>query len=69
MANAALHKRMSTQANAHLPRALFLLLNPTCCGEPSQDSFVFSTSTSRYEYGEPGDPAYHRVVGAEMAAV
>ena len=41
---------MSTQADAHLP-PLFPVLDPTRCGEPSQDLFVFSTSTRRYEYG------------------
>ncbi|KAI0333863.1 hypothetical protein GY45DRAFT_1432004 [Cubamyces sp. BRFM 1775] len=50
-ANSALHKRTSTKADGKLP-PIFLLLDPTRCGEPSQDSFVFSTSTRRYEYGE-----------------
>ena len=52
-ANSALHKRVSTQADVHLPPPA-LLLDPTRRGEPShwQGSFVFSTSTRRYEYGE-----------------
>ena len=50
-ANSALHKRVSTKDDAHLP-PIFLLLDPTRCGDASQDSFVFSTSTRRYEYGE-----------------
>ncbi|KAI0629383.1 hypothetical protein C8Q77DRAFT_1161547 [Trametes polyzona] len=50
-ANSALHKRAQTAADADLP-PIFLLLDPTRCGEPSSDSFVFSTSTRRYEYGE-----------------
>ncbi|CDO78139.1 hypothetical protein BN946_scf184710.g4 [Trametes cinnabarina] len=50
-ANSALHKRAQTDADGTLP-PIFLLLDPTRCGEPSQDSFVFSTSTRRYEYGE-----------------
>ncbi|KAI0738504.1 hypothetical protein C8Q80DRAFT_1113269 [Daedaleopsis nitida] len=50
-ANSALHKRASTKEDSHLP-PIFLLLDPTRCGEPTGDSFVFSTSTRRYEYGE-----------------
>ncbi|KAI0773312.1 hypothetical protein BD413DRAFT_541087 [Trametes elegans] len=50
-ANSALHKRAQTDAEGNLP-PIFLLLDPTRCGEPSGDSFVFSTSTRRYEYGE-----------------
>lgn len=50
-ANAALHKREQTDADEGLP-PIFLLLDPTRCGEPAADSFVFSTSTRRYEYGE-----------------
>ena len=50
-ANSALHKRASTDNDAHLP-PIYLLLDPTRCGEASGDSFVFSTSTRRYEYGE-----------------
>ena len=50
-ANSALHKREPTAQDGNLP-PIFLLLDPTRCGEPSGDSFVFSTSTRRYEYGE-----------------
>ncbi|KAI0675815.1 hypothetical protein C8Q78DRAFT_1006678 [Trametes maxima] len=50
-ANASLHKRTPTAADGNAP-PLFLLLDPTRCGEPTEDSFVFSTSTRRYEYGE-----------------
>ncbi|KAI0831805.1 hypothetical protein BC628DRAFT_1311075 [Trametes gibbosa] len=50
-ANSALHKRTQTGKDKNLP-PIFLLLDPTRCGEPSGDSFVFSTSTRRYEYGE-----------------
>ncbi|KAI8996425.1 hypothetical protein BD414DRAFT_477931 [Trametes punicea] len=50
-ANSALHKRAPTDADGNLP-PIFLLLDPTRCGEPSQDSFVFTTSIRRYEYGE-----------------
>ncbi len=50
-ANSALHKREQTAQDGNLP-PVFLLLDPTRCGEPSGDSFVFSTSTRRYEYGE-----------------
>ncbi|RPD59037.1 hypothetical protein L226DRAFT_489066 [Lentinus tigrinus ALCF2SS1-7] len=50
-ANSALHKREQSAQDGNLP-PIFLLLDPTRCGEPSGDSFVFSTSTRRYEYGE-----------------
>ena len=50
-ANAALHKRAPKEGEGNLP-PVFLLLDPTRCGEPSGDAFVFSTSTRRYEYGE-----------------
>ncbi|KAI0349349.1 hypothetical protein OH77DRAFT_1594287 [Trametes cingulata] len=50
-ANSALHKRAQAEGDEGLP-PIFLLLDPTRCGEPSGDSFVFSTSTRRYEYGE-----------------
>ncbi|PIL24715.1 hypothetical protein GSI_12601 [Ganoderma sinense ZZ0214-1] len=50
-ANAALHKRVPAEGDVNLP-PIFLLLDPTRCGQPSGDAFVFSTSTRRYEYGE-----------------
>ena len=50
-ANAALHKRTPAEGDGNLP-SIFLLLDPTRCGEPNGDAFVFSTSTRRYEYGE-----------------
>jgi hypothetical protein len=48
-ANSALHRRIGD--DAVLP-PLFLFLDPTRCGTPSQDSFVISISKRRYEYGE-----------------
>ncbi|TFY64925.1 hypothetical protein EVJ58_g2301 [Rhodofomes roseus] len=50
-ANSALHKKATDARDAHLP-PLFLLLDPTRCGDPVDDSFVISISKGRYEYGE-----------------
>ncbi|KAF9815099.1 hypothetical protein IEO21_04796 [Rhodonia placenta] len=50
-ANSALHRKASGERDAHLP-PLFLLLDPTRCGDPNDDSFVISISKRRYEYGE-----------------
>lgn len=50
-ANSALHKRDSTPLDANLP-PLFLLLDPSRCGDARNDGFVFSISVRRYEYGE-----------------
>lgn len=50
-ANSALHKKVSTKDEAALP-PLFMLLDPTRCGEADKDCFVFSISKRRYEYGE-----------------
>ncbi|KZT07288.1 uncharacterized protein LAESUDRAFT_725197 [Laetiporus sulphureus 93-53] len=50
-ANSALHKKTSDERDSHLP-PLFLLLDPTRCGDPADDCFVMSISTRRYEYGE-----------------
>ena len=50
-ANSALHKKATGDEDAHLP-PLFLFLDPTRCGDPSDDAFVISTSKRRYEYGE-----------------
>jgi hypothetical protein len=50
-ANSALHKKVSTKAEVALP-ALFMLLDPTRCGEADKDCFVFTISKRRYEFGE-----------------
>ncbi|KAH7915282.1 hypothetical protein BJ138DRAFT_1122797 [Hygrophoropsis aurantiaca] len=50
-ANGTLHKRMGEEGEETLP-PLFMLLDPTRCGNPNEDTFVFSTSTRRYEYAE-----------------
>lgn len=50
-AKSALHKRTPTSSDAKLP-PLFLLYDPSRCGDPKDDSFVFSISVRRYEYGE-----------------
>lgn len=50
-ANSALHKKAWTDADASLPH-LFMLLDPSRCGEATDDCFVFTTSKRRYEYGE-----------------
>lgn len=50
-ANSALHKRQVQPGEEDLP-PLFLLLDPSRCGDPLDDSFVFSISKRRYEFGE-----------------
>jgi hypothetical protein len=50
-ANNALHKKVATEQDAALP-PLFLLLDPTRSGQPSDDAFVFSTTIRRLEYRE-----------------
>ena len=50
-ANGALHKKLPSDDDASL-LPLFMMLDPTRCGNPTDDPFVFSTSTRRYEYGE-----------------
>jgi hypothetical protein len=50
-ANSALHKKVPTENEANLP-PLFMLLDPTRCGEADKDHFVFSISKRRYEFGE-----------------
>lgn len=47
----ALHKRKSTPEDAELP-PLFMMLDPTRCGDPRDDPFVFTTTVRRYDYGE-----------------
>lgn len=47
-ANHSLHKKIEETS---LPN-LFLFIEPTRCGEASEDPFVFSVNTRRYEYGE-----------------
>ncbi|THH27510.1 hypothetical protein EUX98_g6678 [Antrodiella citrinella] len=50
-ANGALHKRTPTAAEKDLP-PIFMLLDPSRCGDPKDDMFTFSISKRRYEYGE-----------------
>ncbi|KAH8091667.1 hypothetical protein BXZ70DRAFT_952767 [Cristinia sonorae] len=50
-ANGALHKRIPAASDKDLP-PVFLFLDPTRCGDPKADKFVFSISKRRYEYGE-----------------
>lgn len=50
-ANSALHKKVLTDTEADLP-PLFMLLDPTRCGDADEDCFVFSISKRRYEFGE-----------------
>ncbi|KZT02845.1 uncharacterized protein LAESUDRAFT_661099 [Laetiporus sulphureus 93-53] len=50
-ANSALHNKESDERDSHLP-PLFLLFDPTRCGDPTDDCFVISISNRRYEYGE-----------------
>ncbi|KAF9497116.1 hypothetical protein BDN71DRAFT_1445134 [Pleurotus eryngii] len=49
-ANGALHRKESAEEESSLP-PLFMLLDPHRTDD-TQDSFVFSTSMRRYEYGE-----------------
>jgi len=49
--NSALHKKVATMEDISQP-PLFMLIDPTRCGKFEDDSFVFSTSIRRYEYGE-----------------
>ncbi|KAH9072095.1 hypothetical protein EDB83DRAFT_2361141 [Lactarius deliciosus] len=50
-ANSALHKKIPTEGDKALP-PLYLHLDPTRSGKPSDDGFVFSTSIRRLEYQE-----------------
>ncbi|KAG0709412.1 hypothetical protein DFH29DRAFT_842204 [Suillus ampliporus] len=50
-ANGALHKKMPSDDDTSLP-PLFMMLDPTRCGNPTEDPFVFTTSMRRYEFGE-----------------
>ena len=50
-ANNALHKKVATKEDATLP-PLFLFLDPTRSGPPTDDAFVFSTTIRRLEYRE-----------------
>ena len=47
----ALHKREPTPEDIKHP-PLFMMLDPTRCGDPKDDSFVFTTTIRRYDYGE-----------------
>ncbi|KAF8845040.1 hypothetical protein BDN67DRAFT_893327 [Paxillus ammoniavirescens] len=46
-----LHKRETTPGDAELP-PLFMMLDPTRCGDPKDDAFVFTSTIRRYDYGE-----------------
>ncbi|KII87340.1 hypothetical protein PLICRDRAFT_125381 [Plicaturopsis crispa FD-325 SS-3] len=50
-ANSALHRRTPGPGEEALP-PLFMLLDPSRCGAGENDSFVFSISKRRYEFGE-----------------
>lgn len=47
----ALHKREPTPEDVDLP-PLFMMLDPTRCGDPKDDAFVFTSTIRRYEYSE-----------------
>ncbi|KAG8221025.1 hypothetical protein J3R82DRAFT_2535 [Butyriboletus roseoflavus] len=47
----ALHTREPTPEDTELP-PLFMMLDPTRCGDPKDDAFVFTTTIRRYDYGE-----------------
>ncbi|KAF9224022.1 hypothetical protein BS17DRAFT_703902 [Gyrodon lividus] len=46
-----LHKRETTLNDAEL-LPLFMMLDPTRCGDPKEDAFVFTNTIRRYDYGE-----------------
>lgn len=46
----SLHKKQTTDDEEALP-SMFFFLDPTRCGEADDDSYVFSTSTERLDYG------------------
>ena len=48
-ATGALHKREQVDEGK---KAMYFFFDPTRCGEPEEDFFVFSTSTKRYVWGE-----------------
>jgi hypothetical protein len=50
-ANGALHRRTATPQDEHLP-PVFFMFDPSRCGAPEDDAFVFTISTRRLEYGE-----------------
>ncbi|KAI6096979.1 hypothetical protein EDD16DRAFT_1670323 [Pisolithus croceorrhizus] len=47
----ALHKRVES-ADCESSPPLFMMLDPTRCGDVKDDSFLFTSSMRRYEYGE-----------------
>ncbi|KAI6164579.1 hypothetical protein EDD17DRAFT_1561310 [Pisolithus thermaeus] len=47
----ALHKRVESADGESSP-PLFMMLDPTRCGDVKDDSFLFTSSMRRYEYGE-----------------
>ncbi|TYJ54912.1 hypothetical protein B9479_004420 [Cryptococcus floricola] len=49
-AMASLHKRVLSSEDKLLPQ-LYFFFDPTRCGDSSDDSYVFSTSTDRLDYG------------------
>ncbi|WWD22469.1 hypothetical protein CI109_106962 [Kwoniella shandongensis] len=49
-AMSSLHKKEYEDADKGLPQ-LYFFLDPTRCGEAEDDSYVFSTSTERLDYG------------------
>ena len=57
----SLHKKDANSSNDALPQ-LFFFLDPTRCGEAEDDTYVFSTSTERLDFGT------ERAVIAELDA-
>lgn len=51
-ANAALHRREKEEGDDEDEEPLFLFLDPSRCGKPEEDPFVFADNHRRYEYGE-----------------
>ncbi|KAF9240628.1 hypothetical protein BU15DRAFT_73858 [Melanogaster broomeanus] len=46
-----LHKRETTPNDSELP-PLFMMLDPTRCGDAKEDAFVFTSTIRRFDYGE-----------------
>ncbi|KAG5191268.1 hypothetical protein JKP88DRAFT_174699 [Tribonema minus] len=59
-----LHRRVDDDAAA---RRMFLFIDPTRCGKPQDDEFVFSASAERLNYGQTRDIIAHLPRGWRMS--
>ncbi|VDC03470.1 unnamed protein product [Peniophora sp. CBMAI 1063] len=60
-ANCALHVRGKQAGDGKHEEPLFFFLDPSRCGKPDEDAFVFAVSHRRYDYGE-GRPIIAKLV-------